>query len=486
MKENRENNNNNNNNNLFYFNSLTNISAADGRHCFETYELKEYFSEHALHKYRLLVQIKHIIKLSKTSEIELKSLNKSDEEFLMGLFNNFDTNSSRIISEYDRFGRNNIGPLEHDLKAVEHFIAEKLEHSKYNYLIPWIHFGFTSADVNNLAYALKIKGALNQVILPNLLKTCEKLKQIAQDYKQTPLLSRTHGQPASPTTFGKEMATFLKRLSNELVALKAIKLNGKVNGAVGNYNANKVSYPAIDWINYSKEFVESFGLEWESLSTQRGPKNELVKLFQTMIRINSVIKDLSNDLWLYTSKDLLLEKKIDSHVGSSVMPHKINPWLIECSEANVEISNALFEVFSREAQISRLQRDLSDHDHERNYGLAFSYSLVALKYTSAFLDRIIVNSSLMLKELGENKNVLSEAYQTILRAHGVKNSYQIFKQIFRGKDVTSHKELIDKLDISDEVKNILGNLKIEDYTGYAEELTELAIEFYEETKNSLS
>ncbi|MEK6968858.1 MAG: adenylosuccinate lyase [Nanoarchaeota archaeon] len=466
-----------------YFNSLKNFTAAEGRHCLITAPLREYFSEHALHKYRALVEIKHLIKMSKNPEFKLPALTPEDQQELMNLFEQFDESGSQAIAEYDHFGRNNIGPTEHDVKSVELYLAEKLKCTKYNYLIPWIHFGFTSEDVNNIAYNCMLKEGLEKVWYPQLIELCNHLKELSLEQKDTPLLSRTHGQPASPTTFGKEMAVFLQRFTNEIKELKKIKLSSKMNGAVGNYNAHIVSHPKVDWIKYSQEFVEEFGFDVELLTNQRGPKNKIVQLFQTIMRANNILKDFNIDLWLYVSKDLVLQRKVPTHVGSSVMPHKINPWLIECSEGNIEVSNALLEVFCRELEVSRLQRDLSDHDLERNYGTALSYSLVAFNYSTNFLGMVYVNKDLMLHELKENQKIMSEAYQTILRAKGCADAYNLFKDQFRENfqpDQQKINEIIDQMEIDEETKLQLKSLKVEEYLGETEKLVKIAIKNYNE------
>lgn len=462
-----------------YNKGLTNVSACDGRHSLITSKLSEYFSEHALYKYRTFVELKHLIKMAENPVFGLKRLGENERDELLNIFNNFSEQDSRAIAEYDHFGRNGIGPLEHDVKSVELFLREKMQGTKFDYLLPMIHFGFTSEDVNNVAYNCMIRDGVEKVWLPQLIDVCYKLKDLAVQYRETPLLSRTHGQPASPTTFGKEMAVYLKRFTNQIVDLKSFKLSAKMNGAVGNYNAQIAGYPNLDWLIYSEEFIQSFGFEFEVLTNQRGPKDKVVKLFQNVIRTNSVLKDLDLDLWLYVTQDLVLQKKVESHVGSSTMPHKINPWLIECSEGNTEISNALFEVFSRELEVSRLQRDLSDHDLERNYGLAFGYSLVALDYSSQFLDRIIVNEPFMLKELKKNYQVLSEAYQTILRTKGRTDAYSLFKDAFRDNSKFDQEKVnstIDSLDIDEETKLRMKNLKVEDYIGLAPKLVDIAVE----------
>ncbi len=466
-----------------YFSSLKNFTAVEGRHCLITAPLREYFSEHALHKYRTLVELKHLLKMSENSIFNLPSLTEQDRKEILSIFEEFDESSSQAIAEYDHFGRNGVGPTEHDVKSVELFIAEKFKGTKYEYLVPWIHFGFTSEDVNNIAYNCLLKEGIEKVWLVQFKKLCGCLKELSLEHQRVPLLSRTHGQPASPTTFGKEMAVFLQRFTNEIKELKKLKLSSKMNGAVGNYNAHLVGYPKIDWIKYSQEFVESFGFDAELLTNQRGPKNKIVQMFQSIIRNNNILKDFNIDLWLYVSRDLVQQKKVDAHVGSSVMPHKINPWLIECSEGNIEVSNALLETFCRELEISRLQRDLSDHDLERNYGTAISYSLVALNYTYDFLRMITVNKELMLQELKENQKVLAEAYQTILRAKGRTDAYALFKDLFRDNAPFSREKIdakIDQLDLDLETKLQLKSLKVEEYTGEASRLVEIAVENYDQ------
>ena len=470
-----------------YFNSLKKISGVDGRHCLITLPLSDYFSEHALHKYRTLVELKHLIKMCEP-EFGLPNLTEEDKKELMAIFENFDIdNASFAIAEYDHFGRNGIGPVEHDVKSVELYIGEKLKGTKYESLLSMVHFGFTSEDVSNIAYNCMLQGAYQNVWLPQLIRLCDKLKQLALENKDVPLLSRTHGQPASPTTFGKEIGVYLGRFTNQLEYLSSLKLSSKMNGAVGNYNAQKVGFPNIDWVKYSKEFVESFGFDCEFLTNQRGPKDRIVKMFQSILNVNIILKDLNQDFWYYVSKDLVLQKKVESHVGSSVMPHKINPWLIECSEGNVEVSNALFEVFARELEVSRLQRDLSDHDMERNYGAAFGYSLVALSYTNDFLELIYINGTLMLNELKENQKVLSEAYQTIFRAKGRSDGYNVFKDIFRSNesyDPLKIDRIINALDVDDETKQQLRQVKCDNYLGYANELVEMAVKKYDNLRST--
>ncbi len=290
-----------------YVESMKNSTAIDGRHKLVTEKLGEYFSEYALHKYRVFVEIKHLILMSNTIGFNLPHLSDTDQKELLLLYENFNEQDAALIAEYDHFGRNGIGPLEHDVKSVEMFIKEKLIGTKFEYLIPMIHYSLTSEDVNNIAYNCMLTGALNKIWAVKLISLADKLEKIAQEYKNAPLLARTHGQPASPTTFGKEIAVFLKRITNEMHDLSQITLSAKFNGAVGNYNAHRIGHPNIDWIAYSKTFVESFGFDCELLTNQRGPKNTIVKLFQNIMRINTILRDLDIDLWLYISKKLVVQ-----------------------------------------------------------------------------------------------------------------------------------------------------------------------------------
>ena len=453
-----------------YFGGLENIGPCDGRHILKTSSLKTYFSESALHKYRVFVELKHLIAISKTLSFSLP-------ENVMNVYSSFSVKDAQIISQYDRFGRNGIGPLEHDMKSVEMFLREKLPKEVHH----WIHFGLTSEDVNNIAYNCMIRDAVQKVWLPSLVSLCEQLKNLALSYKSVPLLARTHGQPASPTTFGKEMAVFLQRLTHEIKQMQDLKLNAKLNGAVGNYNAFTI-LPNVDWIAYSQSFVKELGFECELLTNQRGPKNKMIMLFQTVMRANSILKDLNIDLWLYAKNGLLFQKRTESHVGSSVMPHKINPWFVESSEGNCELSNALFELFCRELDISRLQRDLSDSNLERNYGVAFSYSLIALKYTTTFLQKAVFSEENAKKELQKHPEVLSEAYQTILRTEGKSDAYELLKNFFREHKQWSFEDVemfINGLDVNDTIKQKMKKLTVDGYVGYAAKLVDIAVQHFE-------
>lgn len=462
-----------------YFNSMKNISSVDGRWSHLTSPLRIIFSESALHKYRTFVEIKHLIFFC--GKIGIK-LNSQDNEELNSIHIHFSDADAKAIIEYDLFGRNNLPATNHDVKAVEYYLKERLTNTRHDHLIPYIHFGLTSDDVNNIAFTLMLKDSIEQVWLPELRKLCSILSSLAKEHRSTALLSRTHGQPASPTTFGKEMAFFLNRLAEELKTLRNIKLNAKLNGATGNFNAFKVSFPDIDWLQYSTDFITQLGLEPELISSQRGPTNRISTLFQTMVRVNSILKDLDLDLWLYTSRNLILQRYEKGDVGSSTMPHKINPWWIECSESNIELSNALLEMFVRELEVSRLQRDLSDHDHLRNFGTAVSYSFIAIKLTYSFLERISINRDLMLAELSQNPQILSEAFQTILRSKGRIDAYESMKSVFREYhqwDTAKIKLVIDSLDIDAHTKQLLMSLRPESYIGEAEKLVDIALANYD-------
>jgi adenylosuccinate lyase len=463
-----------------YHASMKSVTSIDGRHKLATASLGNYFSEFALHKYRVLVEIKHLIKMSETKGFNIPKLSSNQKDKLVSIYTDFSNADAAIIADYDHFGRNGLGPFEHDVKSVEFFLRERLQERKLESLIPMVHYSLTSEDVNNFAYNLMIRESIKNIWLPKFLSVTDKLASLSSANKSVPMLSRTHGQPASPTTFGKEMAVYLSRLTNEFKELISTRLSGKLNGAVGNYNAQVTGSPNVDWIKYSQEFAKELGFDCELLTCQRGPKMRIAKLFQTIMRINTILRDFDINLWTYVSYNYVMQKPVASHVGSSVMPHKINPWQLECSEGATEMSNALLGSIINEVEVSRLQRDLSDHEQERGYGNAIAYSLVALDYVDDFLTKVYVNPEAMLKDLEDNKQILSEAFQTILRAEGVPNAYEIFKDAFRGNNVSNDElvSLIDSLKVKKEVKTKMKSLKVTNYIGLAEKLTEISIREY--------
>ena len=342
----------------------------------------------------------------------------------------------------------------------------------------FVHFGLTTWDPTNIAYALMISDSLEHVLLPEISKIVSELNVLVKKYKNVPILARTHGQPASPTTFGKEMRIFSSRIEKRIEDLKSIKIEAKLNGATGNYNALYIAYPGIDWIKFSSKFIESFNkgrmqkLKTNLLTTQIEPYDSYVAVFDTLRRINTVLLGFNQDMWRYISDGWIEQRAVMGEVGSSTMPHKINPWFLENSEGNLGMANALFEFFARKLPVSRLQRDLSDSTVLRNIGTAFGHSLIGFKYLANQLDRIAVNKGKMLFDLNSHPEVITEAIQTILRREGVEMPYEKLKELTRGKEVTLSDihQFIKNLKVSDKVKKELLKITPENYTGLASKL----------------
>ena len=444
-------------------NALLNISPIDGRYHEKTKELSDFFSEYALFKYRILIEIKWLIFLLEKKIIDEK-INQDEKDKLLNIVNNFSVDDAEKIKEID-------GVTKHDVKACEYFLQDQFKELKLERLIPFIHITLTSEDVNNTSYNLMIKNGL-KVYLDYLNSLVDKLDSLSIEYKSTPMMAHTHGQNASPTTVGKEIKVFAYRLKSIINLLNNLKLRSKFSGAVGNYNCHVVAYPDIDWINKSKEFIESLDLEYNPLTTQIESHDILCILFSYIKVINNIIKDLNSDMWLYISRNYLTEKKKDSEVGSSVMPHKVNPINHENSMANVEISNSLIDALVNNLSISRMQRDLSDSSKLRNIGVIFAHSLISIKETLTGLNKIVVNKDLLKEELDNHYEVLTEAIQTVLRKNKVDNAYELLKELSRGKELTKKEldDFINKLNIPEEDKKRLLLLSPSNYIGLSQEI----------------
>lgn len=424
---------------------LDSISPIDGRYRKYTEPLARFFSEEAFMRYRVVMETRYL-------EEFLKVIGKKSKKINLA----FTEKDAQEIKKIEQ-------KTNHDLKAIEYWMREKLDPKLAN----WIHFGLTSEDATNIAYGLMVSEALKEVIIPAIERIIKTLPK-----HNTPMLARTHGQPASPTTFGKEMAIFAARLGRQLEQLKNWKAPGKLAGATGNYNALVAAYPKIDWITFSKKFVESFGLEHIPLTTQIESHDGYAELFDNLRRINTIIINLDNDLWRYISDGWLKQKAVKGEVGSSTMPHKINPWFFENSEGNLGTANALFGFFSAKLPISRLQRDLSDSTVERSIGTAFGHSLIGYEYLLKALDRIDVNQEAMREALVAHPEVIAEGIQTILRREGIAMPYEKLKALTRGKTVTLEDihAFIDSLEVSKELKKELKQLTPENYIGLADKL----------------
>ena len=444
---------------------LLNISPIDGRYKKLTKEVAEYFSEYNLIKNRVLVEIEWLKTLFK--ELHIAHTSK-DIEILNQILNNFNIEEAKRVKEIENVTK-------HDVKAVEYYIDEKLKQNnieKYNYLV---HFACTSEDINNIAYGIMEKELIENVYIPNVETILNILKEKANDYKDIPMLSHTHGQNATPTTVGKELAIFVYRINKILNKIKQEKFTGKFNGTVGNFNAHIISYKDIDWIKISKKFVESFGLEYNLFTTQIESHDTLCLIFSYITLLNNIILDFDSDMWMYISRDYFIQNNVAGEIGSSVMPHKINPINFENSMANIKMANGVISVLTENLQISRMQRDLSDSSLLRNIGNAIAYSIIAIKQSIIGLKKLHVNEEYLKKELENTPEVLAEAVQTILRKNKYDNAYELLKEMTRGKNVTLDeiRKFIEKLDLDKEDKDRLLELTPEKYIGLASELVKL-------------
>ncbi len=446
-------------------NSLNALSPLDGRYKNDLKELSDFFSETALIKYRLKIEIKYLISLSKEKSIkEIKPFSDKEEKNLSDLINTFDISDAKHIKIIEK-------KTNHDVKAIEYFLKEKIE-KKFH---PWIHFSLTSEDVNNLSYSLMWKNGLKKTYLNTLMIINKKLKEISIKYKDASLLSLTHGQPATPTTFGKEISVFHKRLKNQIKQIEKHQFYGKFGGATGTWSAQLIAYPKMDWMAFASNFISSLGLTPNLITTQIEPHDSLVESYHQIIRINSILLDLCKDIWLYISRGILIQKKIKGEVGSSTMPHKINPIQFENAEGNLGISTALLNHLANKLPISRMQRDLSGSTVIRNQGVGLAHSYLALKNILKGLNRISINQQYMSSELDKHWEVLAEGIQTILRKSNSQNAYEQLKKLTRGQFInkTSITTFINKLDIPIEDKKTLLKLTPISYTGISSKLVDL-------------
>ena len=445
--------------------ALTAISPVDGRYQNKTDALRPIFSEYGLFRYRVLVEVEWLKKLSKNSSIkEIESFSTSSTSLLNNIKDNFSIADAERIKEIEK-------TTNHDMKAVEYFIREKIQSdSKLKNISQFIHFACTSEDINNLSYALMLKDARESILVPKLQKLVTILEKMSADYSSTPMISRTHGQTASPTTLGKEMAVYVHRLNRQNNQLKNIELLGKLNGAVGNFNAHFSAYPDIDWMTLSKEFVEELGLTWNPLTTQIESHDYMAQYFHVLIRSNTILIDLCRDLWGYISLGYFKLKLIKGEVGSSTMPHKINPIDFENSEGNFGFANSLLEHLAMKLPTSRWQRDLTDSTVLRNTGVGIAHSVIALDACIAGLSKIDVDTEIINQDLENSWEVLTEAIQTVMRCYNIEGAYEKLKEISRGNEIsreTLH-NFIEKLDIPNDAKSRLKNLTPINYLGNAE------------------
>ncbi len=442
--------------------ALNAISPIDGRYRSKTESLAKYFSESALIRYRVMVEVEYFIALFEITLEQLKDFDKSLYENLRELYQDFTTEDAQRIKDIESI-------TNHDVKAVEYFIKEKFDVLNLHKYKEFIHFGLTSQDINNTSVPCSLRDAAHEVYYPMIDKLIAKLEQLAEEWVDVAMLARTHGQPASPTRLGKEIRVFIYRLTKQLELLKAIPFSSKFGGATGNFNAHKVAYPEIDWKEFGNHFVNNIlKLEREQYTTQISNYDNFGAIFDNFKRINTILLDLDRDFWTYISMEYFKQKIKEGEVGSSAMPHKVNPIDFENSEGNLGIANAIFEHLSNKLPVSRLQRDLTDSTVLRNIGIPLAHTVIAFQSTLKGLDKLIINRDAFAADLENNWAVVAEAIQTILRSQGYPNPYEALKGLTRtNTKVTQNSiaEFIDTLDISDELKAKLKTIKPDNYTG---------------------
>lgn len=442
--------------------TLNAISPIDGRYRNKVDQLGNFFSEEALIKYRVLVEIEYFIALCELPLPQLKPVTVSFFEDLRNIYKNFSSLDAQAIKNIEK-------TTNHDVKAVEYFIKEKFDALELSDYKEFIHFGLTSQDINNTAIPLSLKEAMNALYVPDYFLLLKKLEALAKEWEGIPMLARTHGQPASPTRLGKEIDVFVTRLKEQFNLLNNIPSAAKFGGATGNFNAHKIAYPYLDWKQFGQQFVqEKLGLHHSFPTTQIEHYDHMAALFDGLKRINTVIIDLNRDIWTYVSMDYFKQKIKKGEVGSSAMPHKVNPIDFENSEGNLGIANAIFEHLSAKLPISRLQRDLTDSTVLRNIGVPFAHTIIGFKSTLKGLSKLLLNEEKFKADLEANWAVVAEAIQTILRREGYTNPYEALKGLTRTNEAitkTSIHSFIDTLEVTDTIKSELKTISPSNYTG---------------------
>ncbi|MBT5237017.1 adenylosuccinate lyase [Candidatus Peregrinibacteria bacterium] len=428
------------------------LSPLDGRYRGKIGALSTFFSEEALNKYRLEVEIKYFIALSKEAGIkQLPRVSVKQEKALLSVLKKYDDKEAAAIKKIESV-------TNHDVKAVEYYLKKKLEKiSGLKKYTEFVHFGLTSEDVNNLSYGMMVNSALTEEIIPGALTYVSDIKKIAVANRTVKMLSLTHGQPATASTMGKEMMVFVDRLNRQIDQMKAFSMQGKFGGAVGNYSAHKAAYPKFKWEAFGSKFIKSLGLDPMANTTQINPHDDIAEMSHILFRFNTISIDLSRDIWSYISRGIFKQKVVKGEVGSSTMPHKVNPIDFENGEGNMGLSNALFSHFAEKLPISRMQRDLSDSTVQRSIGSAFGYHAIAIAALRKGLGKLILNKKVVQQELDDHPELLAEAVQTVLRKHGVKGAYEKMKELTRGETVTKKDfaDFVKKIDIPDADKKHL-------------------------------
>ncbi len=448
------------------FSSLTAISPIDGRYASKVNDYRTIFSEYGLIKNRVFVEIRWLQALAKHPQItEVTELSTPAHDFLQQIIDNFSESDALRVKEIEK-------TTNHDVKAVEYFLKEKInQHQELVAINEFIHFACTSEDINNLSYALMLKQG-HEILTEQLLACIKAIHQLALTTADQPMMSRTHGQSASPTTTGKEFANVVSRLNRQLDSLNKVDFLGKINGAVGNYNAHSVAYPEIDWENFAETFVIELGLSWNPYTIQIEPHDYIAEYFQALSRFNTILIDFNRDIWAYISLAYFKQKTIPGEVGSSTMPHKVNPIDFENSEGNLGIANATFHFLAEKLPISRWQRDLTDSTVLRNIGVGIAHTSIAIQSTLKGISKLELNSEIIESDLNKNWEVLAEPIQTVMRRYGIEKPYEKLKELTRGQriDQAQLQKFIDTLDIPESAKQTLKEMSPRNYTGYAESL----------------
>lgn len=443
---------------------LSAVSPIDGRYGSKTRQLRDIFSEFGLIKFRVLVEIRWLQCLSKHSEIkELPEFSEEAKTLLNEIASNFCLEDAQQIKDIE-------STTNHDVKAVEYFIKEKIAgNAELTAITEFVHFACTSEDINNLSHALMLTTGRDEVLLPAMESIVSELTRLSHELADTPMLSRTHGQTASPSTMGKEFANVVARLKRQLEQIKQVQILGKINGAVGNYNAHLSAYPNIDWEANAKSFIESLGVTWNPYTTQIEPHDYIAELFDAVCRFNTIVIDFDRDIWSYISMGFFRQKTIAGEVGSSTMPHKVNPIDFENSEGNLGIANAIMQHLAMKLPISRWQRDLTDSTVLRNLGVGFGHSLIAYQSTLKGISKLEINTDRLAEDLNNAWEVLAEPIQTVMRRYNIEEPYEKLKAFTRGKkiDQQSINEFVDSLDLPEEAKAALREMTPANYIGNA-------------------
>ncbi len=442
---------------------LTAVSPVDGRYRAKTEQLSEYFSEYALIRYRVNVEVEYFIALCEIPLPQLSGFDKRNYDKLRKIYQNFQLSDAQEVKEIEK-------ETNHDVKAVEYFLKRRFDAFGISAFKEFVHFGLTSQDVNNTAVPMSMRDAHEKVVLPMLESLVEKVEELAREWADVPMLARTHGQPASPTHLGKEIYVFAERLNDQIEMLDDAPFSAKFGGATGNMNAHKVAYPDINWRDFANDFVElNLGLVRQQTTTQIEHYDYMAAYFDTMRRINTILIDFARDIWMYVSMDYFKQKIKAGEVGSSAMPHKVNPIDFENAEGNLGMANALFEHLSRKLPISRMQRDLTDSTVTRNIGVPLAHTLIAIASLTKGLGKLILNEDKLRSDLENNYAVVAEAIQTILRREQVEGAYELLKKLTRTNEKVTRQSIdafIDELPVSDKVKAEMHAITPENYTGY--------------------